>query len=134
MSAAPALNGAHVQPGAPDRVAAAAILARLGAVADKPDHVIRETLATCLMELREANSVGARSAIEQLRLGLEIAHRVMLKAGALMSFLRANAGETADWPVRLTADNPATAQQFARLLIELETSLGKRPPPPAKPE
>ena len=41
----------------------------------------------------------------------------------LHEFLLANVGETADWPVRITSDEPAKAHELRKLLNDLGDSL-----------
>lgn len=47
----------------------------------------------------------------------------------LMDFLRANAGETADWPIDLIARDKDSGDELARLLNALSSALPPNPKP-----
>jgi phosphoserine phosphatase len=50
--------------------------------------------------------------------------RVIGAAWHLNEFLRANAGPTTDWPVRIVVDDDAKAEELVQLLAALNRELG----------
>lgn len=48
---------------------------------------------------------------------------VMMRAQQLEAFLGENCGTTADWPVKLIADNDETAEQLKTMLQNLQDAI-----------
>lgn len=62
-------------------------------------------------------------AVSRLAIAVISSIRIEEAAQRLMQLLRANVGDSADWPVEIISDDTAVAEQIAKALTELETAL-----------
>jgi len=100
-----------------DRLCAAMWLARMAAVSDQPDEVLRETAARCVMELRHTITKAAHAAFFEKQ--AELDHELREAAQAFLADLRAAGGPDGPPPPEIDA---AAERRFVALLDRLSAA------------